>query len=56
MPDLPYVGGPGGDGPLVLVVGDSNEARAVDRALTRAAVRTQYSTRRTPKPSICAAG
>ena len=43
MPELPYVGGPGGDGPLVLVVGDSNEARAVDRALTRAAVRTQYS-------------
>ena len=43
MPDLPYVGGSGGDGPLVLVVGDSNEARAVDRALTRAAVRTQYS-------------
>ena len=32
-----------GDGPLVLVVGDSNEARAVNRALNRAAVRTRLT-------------
>lgn len=43
MPDLPSSGGAGGDGPLVLVVGDSNEARAVERALSRAAVRTRYA-------------
>jgi putative two-component system response regulator len=33
----------GGDGPVVLVVGDSNEARAVDYALSRATVRTRLA-------------